>query len=509
MRILAPEPLLLTEQLRKHAAGFPERLAVIDRGGQLDYPQLWDAIAATAGGLRDMGIAPGDRIATAMAPSAAHLVLILGAMAAGAVPVPLNIRLTPAEFRQFLGPIEPVMVVADPIHHEKVADIGCSVVRLEAANDTAPIRDRMSPIWSERPGDASLDENAPALIVPTGGTTGVPKGAVSTHRGLYLWVASCALNGSRNRRDVELFFSPFFHISIVTGWMATLFSGGAVRILREFSVEESLEAIDRGATFMMGAPTMFQALRQHPDFANIRRDSVRVAAIGAMAATREFLGQVITDYPNVRLKHGYGATEFGPVTAILHADFLEGRLNGVGYALQGCRIRIEDDRHRELPPGEVGEIVVSCPWQTVGYWGREEETAATYGSTGVRLGDLGRIDADGWISVAGRKKEMIISGGENIFPNEVEAVLSRHPAVMSLSVYGVSDAYWGERVEAAVVLRAGATVTREELADFGRSELGGYKLPKTMRLVDTIPLTPNNKPDRRRLSREAADRADA
>jgi len=151
----------------------------------------------------------------------------------------------------------------------------------------------------------------------------------------------------------------------------------------------------------------------------------------------------------------------------------------------------------------LGEIVVACAWQVIGYWGREEETAATFTTEGVRLGDLGRIDPDGWITIAGRKKEMIISGGENIFPNEVEAVLSRHPAVQDISIYGVTDDYWGERVEAAVVLKPGADLTQQELADFGRAELGGYKLPKSLRIIEAIPLTPNNKPDRLNLRRQS------
>ena len=498
-----PEPLLLTAQLAKHAAHYGVKPAAIDQAGELTYAELWAAIGAAAGGFRDAGVRPGDRVCTAMHPSLAHLVLILGCMAAGAVPCPLNIRLTTAEFTRFLEPIAPALIVADPDHRPRIEGLAPKVVVLDAAEAPRPIAERMQPLWSRSPGWAPLAETDLALIIPTGGTTGVPKGAISTHRGIYLWLASCALNGGRTARDVELFFSPFFHISIVTGWMATLFSAGTVRILRAFSVEQSLEAIDRGATFLMGAPTMFTALRRHPDFPHVDRSSVRVIAVGSMAITTAFVEEIIEEYPRARLKHGYGATEFGPVTGMLHEDFLAGRLIGVGRALQGCRIKIMDEALREVPAGEIGELVVSCPWQTIGYWGREEESAATFTAEGVRLGDLGAIDAGGWIEIAGRKKEMIISGGENIFPNEVEAVLSRHPAVRDITVYGVKDDYWGERVEAAVVLQPGAALTQAELAQFGRSELGGYKLPKTMRILEAIPLTPNNKPDRRRLSQEA------
>ena len=500
------EPLLFTEQLRKHAAQAGRKVAAIDDNGQANYAELWDAISAVSGALQDQGLGKGDRVAIAMSPSLGHLVLILGCMAAGIVPCILNIRLTAAEFARFLEPIAPSRIITDREHAGLVAGLGVEVIVLDGPHESLPLRERLQPLWSERARTAQLTEDDLALIIPTGGTTGIPKGAVFTHRSLFLWLAACCYNAGRTAHEVELFFSPFFHVSAVTGWMTTLFASGAVRILRGFSVERALEAIEQGATFLMGAPTMFSALRRHPDFQALDRSRIRFVVFGSTAAAPDFIAQMMADYPQARLKHGYGATEFGPVTAILHEDFKNGRIDGVGRAVQGVRITIVDDDLRPLPPGQVGELVVACPWQVVGYWGRPEETAQTMTPLGIRLGDLGSMDEDGWITIAGRKKEMIISGGENVFPNEVEAVLSRHPAVRDISVYGAKDDYWGERVEAAVVLQPGAALTQQELADFGRAQLGGYKLPKTLRIVEAIPLTPNNKPDRRRLSLEAEAR---
>jgi len=429
-------------------------------------------------------------------------------MAAGAVPCPLNIRLTSVEFSQFLGPVAPSLIVADPEHLGVVSVLGVPVVLLEGVNQVAAIRDRLEPLWSDGPHKTELAETDYALIIPTGGTTGIPKAAVSSHRGMYLWMASNSFNGGRRGRDVELYFSPFFHVSIVSGWMSTLFAGGSVWLLRAFSVEGALDAIDRGATYLSGVATMFTALRRHPDFERLDRSRVRSMRVGSMAITTDFIGQLMADYPHAQLSHSYGATEFGPVSALLHEDFREGR-TGVGRALPGCQILVVDEHLRPLPSGEVGELVVSCPWRTIGYFGRDEETAATYTPLGVRLGDLGQMDADGWITISGRRKEMIISGGENIFPNEVEAALIHHPAVREISVYGVKDDYWGERVEAAIVLEQGAKLQIDELNDFGRKSLGGYKLPKAIRIVDAIPLTPANKPDRRRLTQEAEQLQDA
>ena len=185
-------------------------------------------------------------------------------------------------------------------------------------------------------------------------------------------------------------------------------------------------------------------------------------------------------------------------------------LTGIGRPLVGVLMRIVDADGNELPDGEVGEIAVTSPWQMRGYWGMEEETRATWQPCGVRLGDLGWRDKDGLArQMSGRKKEMIVSGGENVFPAEVEVVLARHPSVLDVVVYGADDDFWGERVEAAVVLKPGAALTRDVLTEFARDSLAGYKLPKRIRIVDAIPLTANSKPDRRALVAAAEQEAPA
>jgi acyl-CoA synthetase (AMP-forming)/AMP-acid ligase II len=251
---------------------------------------------------------------------------------------------------------------------------------------------------------------------------------------------------------------------------------------------------------MSAAVTIFARLKQHSDFDSVDRSRVRLLSTGSMPATPEFIAALRADYPNARLRMTYAATEFGPVTALQNEQISEGDLGSVGYPFPGVRIRIVDDAGNDLPRGESGEIEVSSPWQTAGYWGRPEETAATYFPTGIRLGDSGYFRSDGRLVVNGRKKDMLISGGENVFPAEVEAVLSRHPEVIDVAIFGVKDEQWGDRIEAAVVRRPGSALTHEALVAFGRRDLGGYKLPKSTVMVDEIPLTGNNKPDRRKLA---------
>jgi len=499
------EPLLLTESLRKIALHQPHKMACIDDSGQTTYAELWEGMRAVAAALAKRGVRAGDRVATAMAPSTPHLVVLLGAMLHGAVPCTLNIRLTNAEFRRFLAPIGPSLILCDTEYASNVHGLGADVVAIPEAHGRESLGVRLSPLWAKAGGpDAELQETAPALIIPTGGTTGIPKGAVFSHRSLWLWAASIAAGSARSIQDTELMVAPFFHVSVVTGPMSTLFLGATVRILRQFDTGVALKAIESGATVMQAAVTIYRKLRADPAFGNTDRRSMRFLSFGSMPATDDFLRSLLADYPSGRLRLSYGSTEFAPVAALQHEQILEGDLGSVGYPLPSVRIRIVDDRGNELPTGEAGEIEVACPWQTRGYWNLPEETAATYFPTGIRLGDIGYFNERGRLVISGRKKEMLISGGENVFPREVEDVLSRHPSVAEVVVYGAKDEYWGDRIEAAVVARPGQSITRDELVAFGRQELGGYKLPKAIVVMESIPMTPNNKPDRRALAERAA-----
>jgi len=501
------QPLLLTTNIQRFARHRPLAVATIDDAGETTYEELWTAIEAVAAKLRHLGVQPGDRVATAMPPSTPHLVLLLGVMLAGAVGCPLNIRLTNAEFARFLEPIGASVIVCDEHHREVVEGLPGEIVVLPAIEASAPLRDRLSPLWDDASRTLpAIDEASPGLIIPTGGTTGIPKGAIFTHRGMWLWGASSSFNLSRAYFDRELALAPFFHIAVLTGPMSTLFTGGTVRILSTYSTERAIEEIDRGATMLSASVTIYKWLKEHPDFDRIDRSRMRLLSTGSMPSTAEFISGLRRDYPNARVRSTYAATEFGPVAALLNEQIDEGDFTSVGYPLPGVQIRVLDDHGHELPWGESGEIEVTSPWQTAGYWGRPEETAATYFPTGIRLGDSGFFRPDGRLVVNGRKKEMLISGGENVFPSEVEAVLSRHPEIADIAIFGIRDERWGDRIEAAAVRRPGSTLTHEQLVAFGRRSLGGYKLPKETMWIETIPVTSNNKPDRRKLTEWATER---
>jgi fatty-acyl-CoA synthase len=471
--------------------------AVVDECGELTFAELAATMDGVATALRRAGLKPGDRVVTAMEPSIAHLMVILGAMAGGMVAAPLNVRLTPTEARAYLLALEPRIVVCDPTYALLAGETAYEVIELPEAHRAAPIADRMRPLVTPADSAIAPTEHDLAVIFATGGTTGTPKGAIHTHRSLWLWLNTCAQGNPRTPTDIELFFSPFFHITLGTNLLTPLFAGGETWIHRRFDAARALDAIDRGATRLMGAPTMFASLREQPTFASTRRENITAIRFGSAPSTGGFVQGLLRDFPNARIRAGFGATELGSVMGFDHEDLLAGRFSGVGRPLPGVTIRIVDGLGQEVESGSVGDLVVSCPWQTQGYFGMPQETSETFRADGVHIGDLASRSADGWITIAGRRKEMIISGGENVFPREVEEVVLRHPYVADAIVYGMPDEHWGERVEVAIVPTPGDNVELEHLREFCRAELASYKLPKSMRILDAIPLTANNKPDRR------------
>ncbi|WP_420881269.1 class I adenylate-forming enzyme family protein [Rhodococcus sp. (in: high G+C Gram-positive bacteria)] len=473
------------------------RRALRDDHGEITFAELVEGMERVGAGLLEAGLRPGERVVTAMEPSVPHTITLLGAMAAGMVAAPLNTRLTAGEARAYLTRLAPSVVVADTAHAELARATGRRVVELASTSTRAPLSRRLSPLYANPATLPPVPEDDAAIIFPTGGTTGSPKGAFHTHRSLWLWLNTCAHGNPRTPADVELCFSPFFHITLGTNLLTALFAGGEVWIQRRFDAGAALRAIDAGASRLMGAPTMFAALRAHESFAATDRGGVTAVRYGSAPSTGDFVRDLLRDFPNARIRAGFGATELGSVIGFDHEDLLAGRFRGVGRPLPGATVKVVTEDGTEAAPGQVGELVVSCPWQAHGYFGLPEATAETFRSDGVHLGDLATRTDDGWLAIVGRKKEMIISGGENVFPREVEEVVLGHPAVADAIVYGMPDEFWGERVEVAVVPVPGADITADALRRHCRDHLAGFKIPKTVRSLSSIPLTPNNKPDRR------------
>ena len=500
---MGPAPLTYMGWLSATARHDPDRIAVIDPTVTVTYGELVASARAVAAGLADAGMAPGAPVALACEPSAAYLALFLGALEAGVVPAFVNTRLTAREVRAFLERIGPQAVVCDVPHAPLVQDVAWPLVVLPglAGGTLREQLGTLSGVPRKLPVPAEAD---PAVIFPTGGTTGLPKGCYTSHRGLLLWSWNVSASTLRHRFEVELYFAPFFHVSLVVGMLAPLFAGGTVVIEPAFSAGSALEAIGRhSVTRLMGAPTVFTALMREAAGDPSALLGIRDIVFGSSSWTDAFCRSLLRNFPNAAISAGYGATEFASgVSRIAPGDFRAGRFTGAGRPNPGCQINILDADDKPVPLGDAGQIAVRSPWQTLGYWNQPDETAATYGADGyIRLGDIGYFDETGWLFVSGRLKEMIITGGENVFPIEVEQALAELPSVVQAAAFGVPDEYWGERVEAVMMVAPGAAaaLTGAGLRDAVRGRLAGYKVPKRVHVVDSLPLTPNNKVDRAAL----------
>ncbi|MER7007884.1 class I adenylate-forming enzyme family protein [Dactylosporangium sp. NPDC000555] len=483
------------DAIAAHARHAPDRLAVRDERGDVSYGELWSAVERIAGGLRERGVAPGDRVATTLAPGAAQLALIFGAMAAGAVAAPLNIKLTPPEVRRYLEPVAPRLIVADATG----AGLGDDPLVLPDGG-AGPLSALAPLLGPPGRGLSEVDPAAPAILFGTGGTTGLPKAGCWTHRSLWLYAAACVAAMEVRRTDLELFFSPFFHIALVTGPFGTLFVGGACHFLTRFDETDVLRHVTGGTvTRFFGAPTALRRLVDHPACKPAATGAVRRILYGSTRSEPDLPARLRLAFPNAELITGYGATEFGAVARLRSWELVDGTDQGVGAPVPGVVLRIVDPAGAEVPRGEVGEIVVRAPWQITGYWGHPEQTAAARHAGGIRSGDLGLLDPDGFLHLRGRSKDLVITGGENVFPAEVEDALCAHPAIAAAAVFGRLDPEWGERVEAALVPVPGSAIDVDEVRRFCRERLAGYKVPKVFHVMDQLPLTATMKVDRRRL----------
>jgi fatty-acyl-CoA synthase len=478
----------------------------MDEAGTITYGELGAATGRIGGSLRRLGVSPGELVIVALEPSAAQAVVIVAVMAAGAVACPLNIRLTAREVDEFLAPLGARLAIASQAYAELLAGTGLEVVTAPAAATLAGIAGALEAAAASRPDvpvTGTRSEAEPALVVGTGGTTGIPKAATYSQRGLWTWAAICGHIQEMRQDDVELYLSPFFHSTIVTNLLTMLFLGATVRVLPGYDEEAVVSAInDDAITRMYAAPTILMRVLDSAALRRGRGGRLRVLAFGSMKSQAEMPDRLRAAFPGIRLLTGYGTTEFGPVTRVKGAE-IGADPSCVGRPIAGARVEIRTPAGEPAPTGEEGEIVVWCPWQMTGYWGRADLSREVMFEGGIRPGDIGRFSADGSLYLMGRSKEAIVTGGENVWPAEVENALAQHPGVVDAIVYGVEDREWGERVEAAVVVGPGASLSLDELRAFGRELIASYKLPRSLRVVEGIPLTHLNKPDRLALKRAA------
>ena len=445
--------------------------------------------------LQASGIGPGARVAYIGRNTDVFFELLYGAMKAGVVTVPVNWRLAPPEVAGIVADAQARLVVlgreyaGDPAYAEWP---GAQVLAGEAHDAWAAWRDRRTAAPSTHvPAPSDV-----ALQLYTSGTTGQPKGVMLTHANLmssHLAGAEHDLGWNRwTPDDVALLSMPVSHIA-GTGWgLIAMHYGATCRIHRQFDPAATLEAIARHrVTRLFLVPAALQMLVRHRDAKNTDFSRLAEVGYGASPMPLPLLKECI-DVLGRPLVQFYGMTETsGTSVALAPSDHTPDRphlLRAAGRALPWVRLRVVTPDGEDAPPGEVGELLIHAPGNMAGYWRRPEETARTIDEDGwLHTGDAGTLDGEGYVYILDRVKDMVISGGENVYPAEVESALCEHPAVAEAAVIGVPDAQWGEAVHAVVVLRAGETLDADTLSAWARTRIAGFKAPRSVSFADALP----------------------
>jgi fatty-acyl-CoA synthase len=424
---------------------------------------------------------------------------MFGAMQLGAVFVPVNTRLAPPEIAHVLSDSGARALVHDSEFEDRIAAVveDAGIAHRIVTGDGTPERPGLARLLrATRAGhaDAEVALDDAAAIIYTSGTTGKPKGAVLTHGNL-TWVAlNCIIDYDVVSTDIALMISPLFHVaSLGMGALPVILKGATMVLEKGFEPARALSQIQRHAvTMLSGVPTTYQLMADHPDWAGTDLSSLRTLTCGGSAVPTRILNAY--EERGLSFSQGYGMTETSPGATSLSPAMTRAKQGSVGLPHFFTEVRIADENGAMVPRGTVGEIEISGPNVFAGYHGNPDATAAAFTADGwFRSGDLGYLDLDGYLYIADRLKDMIISGGENIYPAEVEDLVSDMDEVTGVAVIGVPDDRWGEVPWAVVTVRDGASVDTEAVRAHLDGRLARYKLPKNVVVVDELPRTASGK----------------
>lgn len=505
--------MYLTQGLHRVLQQCPQRTATIFGERQQTYESLVGRVARVGGALAGLGVQPGDRVALLALNSDRYCESLIGAWWCGAVANPINTRWSEAEIVYALNDCASQVLLVDETFAAQVPAIQAQVPSLRAV---VCMDDMASPAgmlayedWLQAAPampDRRCAGNALAVILYTGGTTGTPKGVMLSHGNLWSSAVARLAEISNPRDSISLLVAPMFHVAGLGRLVSQLVIGATSVLESQFRVEQFLQTMEtHGVQDVVLVPSMLQLLLDHPDFRPERLGALKRIVHGASPMPPSLLLRAMETLPQVDFITSYGMTETsavvslnGPMRWSTHHQF-EGVLHAVGRAGFGCEVQIVDFVGQPVPVGEVGEITVRGPGVMQGYWNKPAATQAALRDGWLWTGDGGRLDAQGYIHVVDRIKDMIISGGENVYSAEVEAVLQRHPAVASCAVIGIPHPQWGEAVHAVVVPRPGQSVDAQALRAHCKQWLAGYKCPKTVTFSEALPMSAAGKVLKNRL----------
>ncbi len=495
--------MYLTQPLHKASRSCPDALATVFGDRRQTYARFASRVATLAGALHAFGLEPGGRVGMLGMNSDRYVEYLYGVLWAGGVINPVNVRWSAREIAYSLDDCDTGILFVDDAFKEIIGPLREQTKALhtivfigegECPDDAFDYETLLS--QSGAVPDAVRRGDDLAAVLYTGGTTGKPKGVMLSHANLCIDGLATRVAVASPPESVALQTAPSFHVAGVQGIFSHFAKLGTLVILQSFepgAVVETIEPERINDIFLV--PTMLRFLLDHPDFAHRDLSSLTNVSYGASPMDTALLERALEALPGVEFSQAYGMTELSPTVSILtpHYHTAEGRAAGklmsAGQPSSIAEMRIVDSNDEDVAPGAVGEIVARGPMVMQGYWNKPEQTAEALRNGWMHTGDAGTRDADGFIFVVDRMKDMIVSGGENVYSAEVEDAILQLPQVAQCAVIGVPDETWGERVHAVLVLKVGATLEHNELMAHCKTLIGGYKCPRSMEFRKEMPIS--------------------
>ncbi len=503
-----------TEFLMITSSIVPDRPATTFEGKTTTYGELSDRVNRLANALMAKGVQKGDMVAILQVNCPQYIESYFATAKTGATFVPLNFRAKADELTYMINNCEAKVVFVGERYVEMVNSMRSSLPKAEhficIESKPEEFESYEEVISSASPDEVfnEINDEDVTILMYTAGTTGRPKGVPLTHNSFSAYVLENVTPVDPEMEEVNLLTVPLYHVAGTQAVMAAIYGGRTLAMMRQFEVKEWMKTVqEQKANRAMLVPTMLKRIIDEPDFDKFDLSSLKVVTYGAAPMPFEVIKKAIEVMPGVMFINAFGQTEtastitsLGPEDHVItgseeeKAKKLKRLQSSIGRPMADVQIKIVDEDGNELPTGQVGEILAKGPRVMSGYWKDEEKTKKALTSDGwLRTGDKGYLDEEGYIYLAGRGDDMIIRGGENISPEEVENALYAHPAVEEAAVIGVPDPEWGQEPKAIVVLKKGQSATAEELMEFCRKQLSSFKRPRYMAFVDELPRTSTGK----------------
>lgn len=500
------ERMTVGNHVLHNARRFPGKIALIDPDTRITYADLSSRANRVAHALSNKGINHGDKIAILSQSCIDWIVIYLGIVKLGAVAVPLNYRLNGSDIRTTIEDSDSrLLLVSKVLEASFGADLPpiekVEIDRLDTFIDGASATEPQTKVVAD-------DVN---VILYTGGTTGRAKGVMLTHANLFWNSIDEIIDTHMHEGDNTLLATPLHHSAALNCWLLPhLYLGATVTLLPKFTPEAMLQTIERErVTNAFTPPSMARDIFTHPAAATRDFSTFRRWYIGGGVLPRQDRDAIHKLIPGVRIYYQYGLTEAGPIATVLKEEDYEKAPNSIGRAFINFEIRIQDSDGKSLPPGDVGEIALRGPTIMKGYYNQPDATADVLSAEGwLKTGDLGSIDENGFVSFHDRSKDMIKTGGINVYSQEVEQVLSKHPAIREVGIIGLPSKEWDEEVTAIVVVHDGAEVTAQDIISFGRERLSGFQTPKRVIFLpyEEMPINYSGKIPKKDLRKTILDR---